>query len=127
MVDVTTAFVDAFNAGDLARLRALLAPDATAEVMGSRFPVERGPADIEAKSLTHMLSWSPERLRAERFVRDGADWLLFLDPGSGALEAAATIVGSGLITRIEYFVGWHRPQVLAALGAARGVTVAKPS
>ena len=48
-------FCDAYNARDLDALTALLADEATAELVGSDFPAEHGPAAIAAGSLTHLL------------------------------------------------------------------------
>ena len=56
------AFAAAFRRRDEDALVALLADDVTAEVLGSGFGTERGPADVRAKSIHHMLSveaWGP--------------------------------------------------------------------
>lgn len=111
-------FVAAFNKRDLAGLMLLLAEDATAEVLGSGFGTERGPSDIAAKSLAHMLDEEGSKLTAERF----GDRVLFLNDGK--LDTAAAIEGDGRITRIEYYVVWFRAGELNKIATERGIEVA---
>ncbi|MCC6573999.1 MAG: hypothetical protein IT462_09420 [Planctomycetes bacterium] len=118
------SFVAAFNQRDLAALKALLATDATAEVLGSGFGTERGPDDIGKKSLTHMLS-DENPLIAEHFALHGQTYVLFLNADK-QLDTAATIQSAtGKITRIEYLVTWFRADSLKPLAAARGIQIAQ--
>jgi hypothetical protein len=120
---VIEKFVEAFNARDLARLKALLAPGATAQVMGSPFPVEHGPDVIASTSLPHMLGGSGEQLTAEAFHEGGQDWVLFV-ASDGTLDTAATIASNeGRITRIEYFVTHFAMDTVRRLAKARGIGV----
>lgn len=115
-------FVAAFNARNLDGLKALLATDATAQVIGAPFPVERGADVIAATSLPHMLG-GDERLSAESFNHDGKPWVLFRAP-DGTLDTVATIAFErGLITRIEYFVTHFAAKVVAKIAKARGIAV----
>ena len=122
-------FVRAFRRRDLAGLTALLTDDATAEVVGSGFPVERGPADIEAKSLTHMLGTPQSQPDIEVFDHGGTPRLLFLSGSPPRLDTVADVVldpGSGRIARIEYHVVWFRADELARTASARGIEPVTP-
>lgn len=131
-------FAAAFNARDMAALKALLSPEATAEVLGSGFGTERGPEDIAAKSLTHMLGIGGDHgdraapLHAETFTHEGTPYVLFLTVGAPPqLDTAATLATAGVagreaITRIEYLVQWFRADALASIAAARGIAVTSP-
>jgi hypothetical protein len=89
----------------------MYAPDATAQVMGSPFPEERGIEDIAKKSLPHMLD-EDNPLTASTGELGGRALILFRDAG-GKLDAAAYLSESnGLVTRMEYIVSFHRADEL---------------
>lgn len=109
--DVLGKFVDAFNARDVAALKALFAPDATSQVMDSPFPEEKGVEEIAAKSLNHMLD-EDTPLTASVAQLDGRGVILFRDE-TGKINAAAWVSeAGGKITRTEYIVEWHRAEEL---------------
>jgi len=109
--DVLGKFADAFNARDVAALKALFTPDATSQVMDSPFPEEKGVEEIAAKSLNHMLD-EDTPLTASVAQVDGRGVILFRDE-TGKLNAAAWVSeAGGKITRTEYIVEWHRAEEL---------------
>jgi hypothetical protein len=119
MDDPLPAFVEAFNARDLDAMAALLATDATAQVLGAPFPEEQGAEMIRHTSLPHVCD--PELgLVASRVIFEGRDWILLRIPGeSGPIDTAlSAAVEGGAIQRIEYVVAPHQPERLRALGAA---------
>ena len=108
-------FAEAFNARDIEKLKSLHAPDATAQVMDSPFPEEKGIDDIAAKSLNHMLD-EEAALKASAAQLEGRGLVLFHDP-EGRLDAAAWVSEEGgLITRMEYIVQYHREEELKLIG-----------
>jgi len=112
---VLASFAQAFNARDVAALKALFAPDATSQVMGSPFPEEKGVEEIAKKSLSHMLD-DENPLTATPAELAGRGLILFHD-GTGKLDAAAWVSESGeRITRTEYIVKWHREEELNLIG-----------
>jgi histidine triad (HIT) family protein len=109
--EVAASFAEAFNKRDVAVLKALHAPDATAQVMGSPFPEEHGIDDIVKKSLSHMLD-EDNPLTASTGELGGRALILFRD-GTGKLDTAAYMSESGgKITRMEYIVSYHRAEEL---------------
>jgi len=109
--EVTKQFAEAFNKRDVAALKALYTADATAQVMGSPFPEERGVEDIAKKSLSHMLD-EDNPLTAAAAQIAGKPLVLFRNQ-SGKLEAAAWVTeNEGKIGRMEYIVSWHRADEL---------------
>jgi histidine triad (HIT) family protein len=104
-------YAETFNKRDAAALKALYAPDATAQVMGSPFPEERGIEDIAKKSLNHMLD-DDNPLTASSGELGGRALILFHD-GAGKLDAAAYMSeAGGKVTRMEYIVSYHRAEEL---------------
>jgi hypothetical protein len=120
---VIDSFIAAFNARDLGALKAPLAADATAQVIGSPFPVEHGPDVIAATSLPHMPGGSGEELVAEAFDEAGQQWVLLI-ASDGTLDTAATAaVSEDGITRIEYFVTHFALDTVRRVANARGISV----
>lgn len=109
--DVLAQFAEAFNARDVAALKALYSADATSQVMDSPFPQENGIEEIAAKSLNHMLD-EDTPLTASVGQVDGKGVILFRDE-TGKLNAAAWVSeADGKVTRTEYIVEWHRAEEL---------------
>lgn len=120
-------FVEAFNTGEIPRVVDLLAPDATAEVIDSPFPVERGRDVIAHTSLPHVLD-SEAGLVASLAVAHGTRWILLrTEEGRGPIDTAIRIDHEGaLVTRIEYVVAPHDPSALQAIGAELGLPTVAP-
>ena len=120
--DPLAAFVAAFNARDLDALRALLAEDATAQVLGAPFPEERGAAAIATTSLPHLLEPDAD-LGAALAEHDGRRLVLLRrDRGAGPLDTVVEAsVSGGRVRRLAYTVAPFRPDELAALGDALGI------
>jgi len=120
---VLDLFGQAFNRSDLAALKALLAPDATAEVLGSGFPVEEGRDTIARTSLPHLLDPDAALTASSLAAGEGEDWILLrTQEGRGPIDAAirAVVVGDR-VERLEYVVAPHRPVELRRIGAACGL------
>lgn len=120
-------FAEAFNSRQVPRVAELLADDATAEVLGSPFPVERGREVIARTSLPHVLA--PEAgLVASVAVTAGHPWILLrADAGKGPIDTAIRIDHEGSeVTRIEYVVAPHQPEALRTLGAQLGLPTRAP-
>ena len=120
-------FVKAFNGRQVPRVAELLAPDATAEVLGSPFPVEHGREVIARTSLPHVLA--PEAgLVASLGVAKGTPWILLrTQDGAGPIDTAIRIDHEGTrVTRIEYVVAPHEPMALRAIGAQLGLPTVAP-
>lgn len=119
--------VAAFNRRDVPRVVELLAADATAEVLGSPFPVERGRDTIARTSVPHVLD-PAAGLVASLAVAGERPWILLRgDEGRGPIDTAIRIDHErDLVTRIEYVVAPHQPEALRTLGAQLGIpTVAE--
>lgn len=116
----------AFNARDLDAMTALLAPGATAQVLGSEFPVERGPAKIRATSLTYLLQEEQGRLHAEAVTSADVDHLLLRRGGGrGPLDCAIRVHSdAGQIQRLEHLVIWFRKADLTVLAARFDIPLA---
>ena len=125
MSDLHQTFADAFNARDLQALVNLLADDATAEVLGSPFPIEQGPDQIAKTSFPHVLD-EQAALRASLGVAEGERWILLrANAGAGPVDTAIRLETKGSsIARVEYVVAPHQPRRLRALGAACGIATA---
>jgi histidine triad (HIT) family protein len=109
--EVTKQFAEAFNKRDVATLKSLYAGDATAQVIGSPFPEERGVEDIAKKSLNHMLD-EDNPLTACAGQLAGRALVLFRDQ-TGKLDVAAYVTEQdGKIKRMEYIVSFHRADEL---------------
>lgn len=119
------AFAEAFNRRDLAGASALLAPDATAEVLDSGFPEERGREVIECTSLPYLLD-PAALLVASVVLAEGDPWVLLRsDDGSGPIDTAIRArIRQGKILRLEYLVAPHQPEALRAVGLACGLPTA---
>jgi len=115
-------FVAAFNGREIPRIAELLATDATAEVLGSPFPVERGRDVIAGTSLPHVLD-PGAGLVASFALAAGQPWILLRgDEGRGPIDTAIRIDHEGSrVTRIEYVVAPHQPEALRTLGAQLGL------
>ena len=126
------AFAERFNARDLEGLAALLAEDATAEVLDSGFPVERGRDVIAKTSLPHILGEIDPPLSARVWAATDEEPLVLLVTADDVLDTVVRVIGSeasppnASITRLEYLVGWHRPADLAGIAAAAGLTFTAP-
>lgn len=117
-------FQAAFNEQDLRGLVSLLSSDATAEVLDSGFPVERGPEVIAKTSFPHILGIEDgsRRVQARAWVDDEdstAYVLLLLD---GRLDSAVRVLCTGeLIDRLEYVVQPHQPAEVKRLAERAGI------
>ena len=120
--------VEAFNRREIPRVVQLLAPDATAEVLGSPFPVERGRDVIARTSLPHVLD-SKAGLVASVALANGHPWILLRSQGGrGPIDTAIRIDHEGgRVTRIEYVVAPHQPEALRTLGAQLGLPTVAPA
>lgn len=120
--DLCERFASAFNAGDLAGLKALLHPDATAEVLASGFPVETGADAIATTSLPYLLELDEggTRLRARAWVHEEDRYVLLLV--GEALDTAVHVRTRGdRIERLEYVVEPHQPERLQELARQAGI------
>jgi len=126
--DLAARFADAFNARDLDAMTALLAPEATAQVLGSPFPVEERPATIRATSFAYLLAEEDGSLQAEPVRHAGTDYVLLRkSAGVRALDCVARLrVLEARIEGIEYLVSAFRKSELASLAAALGLPLAEP-
>jgi hypothetical protein len=118
-------FEAAFNLRDLDALAALLAPEATAQVLGSELHVEEGPATIRDTSLRYLLREEEGSLQAEARQHEGGNYILIRrSQGERPLDCAVRMSAAGdRITRLEYLVVWFREAELKALGAGLGIPV----
>ncbi len=122
--ELATAFATAFNRHDVDGMIGLLHEDATAEVLGSGFPEERGVNDIRKKSFPHLLDEAESAVQAE--VQDN-DLVFLRRKQDGALDVAIRIhAHDGKIARIEYLVTHFRRDELVRLAGPRGIVVAPP-
>ena len=122
MPSIHEHFIEAFNAGAVARLADLLADDATAQVLGSPFPVEKGRDAIARTSLPHVLDPSAGLVASLGNARDEPWILLRTENGRGPIDTAIRIGhDAGRVTRIEYVVAPHQPDALRALGEQLGL------
>ena len=117
-------FAGAFNGKDLDGLAELLASDATAEVLNSGFPVEKGREVIRKTSLPYILD-SEVPLTAEVWVDEGVGYVLLRESGGNrALDMALRLIcAGGAIQRIEYWVQDHRPDDVSRIGVKAGIAV----
>jgi len=99
------AFCDAYNAADLSAMAALLAPEATTELVGADVAPEVGPEAIRAGSFTHILGDGD--LRATPLdLPEGR--LVAFHAADGALDSlAAFTTDAGLVSAIRYHTQWH--------------------
>lgn len=110
--------MDAFNAGSVEAVAALLAEDAVAWVEGAPFPREEGADNIRATSLPHLLEGN--RLRAI----PGSDWI-WLQNGNGELEVAIEWVAhEGRMTSLRYVTAPHAGEELQRLAVIAGMPAA---
>jgi hypothetical protein len=117
-MSVAEQFAQAFNDRDMQRLKALFSDKATAKVLDSPFPEERGIEEIESKSLAHMLGDGSEPLKAEAGAHMGKLLVMFRN-GDGKLDTCAFVEESDdKIQRMEYIVESHRPEELQAIDLA---------
>jgi ketosteroid isomerase-like protein len=125
-MNLINQFVAAFNAGDLDALAALLAADATAEVIGAPFPQEQGREKIRATSLPHLLD-AELSLTAIAADVEGSPGLILVQGAAGAVDTAVLCTAApdgSALTRLEYLVVPHQPDRVAAVAAALGRPVA---
>ena len=117
----------AFNQRDLDALEALLAPAATAEVLGSGFPVEQGPAKIRETSLAYLLAEEQGSLKAEAVGVDGGDYVLLRQgQGTRPIDSAIHVISeAGQITRLEYLVLHFRETELRQMAEGLGLPLAE--
>ena len=110
---------EAFNRRDLDAMAALLAPKATAKVLGSEMPTEEGPTTIRDTSLNYLLREEEGSLQAEACAHEGTDYVLVRSgKGERPLDCAMRVLSAeGQITRIEYLVLWFREAELKQLAA----------
>lgn len=116
-------FAKAFNERDLDGMASVLAPDATAQVLGAPFPEEVGAAAIRETSFPHICGAELD-LAASWFQTESSNYILLReDQGRGPIDTVldCTFVGPGVIERIEYLVAPHMPQRLAAFGRRCGL------
>lgn len=120
---VVDEFVRAYNLGDLDALEALLAPDATAQVLGSNLPIERGSKKIRDTSLAYLLGDGTDELVAERWDEDSVHYVLLREPtGARDMDSAIRIeVSDGRIRRLEYLVLFHKHDELVRIGELAGI------
>ncbi len=112
-------FVAAFNAHDLDALAGCLAPDATAVVDGSPFPVERGRVEIRETSLTYLTG---QDLYARAADHPEAAVLLLDD--AGRLDMAVRVEElEGQITSLTYYTMPHRAEVVTRIAEDCGLEV----
>ncbi len=97
-------FCDAYNARDLGALTALLAEEATTELVGSGFAEEQGPAAIAAGSLAHLLEGG---LKAEVLQAEAGRFVAFRQDDGGLDSLAALTEAGGRIARLRYHTRWH--------------------
>jgi hypothetical protein len=97
-----------------------LAPDATAVVDGSPFPIERGRTAIRDTSLAYLLD--PEKVLTARDV-DHPDAAILLLDATERLDVAIAVSRSpdGLLASLTYFTMPHRPEIVAAIATACGL------
>lgn len=117
----------AFNARDLNAMEALLAPSATAEVLGSGFPVEEGPVKIGETSLAYLIAEEQGSLTAEPLRLEGGDYLLLRQAqGTRPIDSAIRVIGeAGQITRLEYLVIHFRLAELRQMAEGLGLPLAQ--
>ena len=114
------AFAEAFNARDADALHALLAPDATTELVGSGFPEEQGPDAIRAGSITHLLE--DGALVATSVAVEGTPYVAFHD-GAGQLDSLAALQhAGGAIGRLRYHTRWHDAAFVERASEVLGAT-----
>ena len=99
------AFAKAFTARDLTALTALLAPDATTELVGSGFPPEEGAGAIREGSFAHLLEG--DGLTAEPLAFEGEAYVAFRDEDGELDSLAALTTTDGQITKLRYHTRWH--------------------
>lgn len=99
------AFAKAFTARNLTAMTALLAPDATTELVGSGFPPEEGAGAIREGSFAHLLEG--EGLTAEAMEFEGAPYVAFRDEDGEVDSLTALTVEDGAITKLRYHTRWH--------------------
>jgi hypothetical protein len=119
MSEASRRFADAFNARRLEQLADLLSENATAEVLGSGFPVEFGRNQIRSTSLPHLLGDGNDPLVAEVWEEDHV--LLREPAGRRRVDSAIRIQAQGrFILRLEYLVLGFRREELERICAAAG-------
>ena len=118
-------FAGAFNAGDPASMTAMLSSRATAQVIGSDFPVEVGSEAISRTSFAYLLDQGDDPLIAEVWRGEGGVHVLLREAaGDRALDTAIRLhTLEGLITRVEYVVFPHQPEELQKIARAAGSSV----
>ena len=120
-----TLLAEAFNRHDKEAMSALLAPDATAQVLGSPFPEEIGAATIATTSFTYLLDDAARPLGAEARMLKGDACVLLRRQGDGALDVLFRIRHrAGKLTRIEYLVTGFRRDEMLSLVNSLGIPVA---
>ena len=116
---MTRLFAEAFNACDLDALARLLAEDATSEVVGSDFGVQRGPEEIRDGALAHV------REDGELVARAHGDGLV-LFVSAGALEMAVALTEQeGRLTALRFHTLWHDRERLEELARESGQALAE--
>lgn len=110
------AFARAFNARDLTAMTAMLAPEATTELVGSGFPAEQGAGAIREGSFAHLLEG--EGLRAARLTFEGSDFVAF-HAEDGTLDSLTSLTVDGdAITKLRYHTRWHDEAYVARVADA---------
>ena len=104
-MSVEAAFARAFNAHDLTAMTALLAPAASATLIGSGFPPEQGAGAIREGSFPHLLEG--DGLRASVHKHDDRVYVAFRDEDGMLDSLAALDVVDGVIQALRYHTRWH--------------------
>ena len=118
--DLTFAYNQKSNEG----MTALLAEDATAEVIGSGFPVEVGPDVISKTSFPHILDEVESPLSAEAHEIDGVPVIVLRRKSDGLVDMLMKLKDkSGLIGRIDYLVVHFRRDEMVEMVTPLGLEV----
>ena len=122
-------FAEAYNGMSLDALENLLAEDATAQVLGTGWPEEKGSRQIRKISLSHILGLGggTDPLVAEAWAEGEKHYVLLLDKENRTLDTAIRIHcadgGADKIQRLAYLVLGHQHQELSRIGAKAGVAL----
>ena len=108
-------FAKAYNARSVQAMAALLAPDATTELVGSGFPPEQGAGAIREGSFAHLLEG--QGLAASAIEVEGTAYVAFREADGTLDSLAALTTQDGTITRLRYHTRWHDAAFVEGVGA----------
>jgi hypothetical protein len=125
--DLARRFAEAFNQRNLQDMAALLADDATAEVLGSGFGIETGRSMITQTSLQHILDDKRAPLQAEAREIAGDTFVLLLRKSDRSLDVATRLqTANNRICRLEYLVTHFRREEMIRLMEPLKIEVSEP-